>query len=140
MSFRFYSFHPPPPLFPLSKILFKPLIFCKCIIKGYRDPINLPKNIFQKLHFSEKHQNETILARMYISLNVHLPEIKFHQKLIFQKLHYPESHLAEITLARIYIWPKLHFPKCLISRIYTCQNLHLVKIIFPRKLFSRICT
>ena len=32
------------------------------------------------------------------------------------------------------IGPKLHFPENLFSRIYTCQNVHLAEITFPRKL------
>ena len=32
---------------------------------------------FQKLHFPEKHVAETTLSRIYISLNVHFPEITF---------------------------------------------------------------
>ena len=35
----------------------------------------------------------------------------------------------------MYIWPKLHFPENLFARIYTCQNVHLVEILFPRKLY-----
>ena len=36
-----------------------------------------PKNTFQKIHFPEKHLAETTLSRIYISLNVHFPEITF---------------------------------------------------------------
>ena len=38
----------------------------------------------------------------------------------------------------MYIWPKLHFPENLFSRIYTCQNVHLAEIEFPRKLIFQI--
>ena len=58
-----------------------------------------PKNIFQKLHFPEKHLAETILTRMYISLNVHLPEITFPWTCTCQNLYFPKR-----ALARIYIF------------------------------------
>ena len=32
----------------------------------------------------------------------------------------------------MYIWPNVHFPENLFSRIYTCQNVHLDEITFPR--------
>ena len=36
------------------------------------------------------------------------------------------------------IFPKLHFPESLFARIYTCQNVQLVEITFPRKFIFQI--
>ena len=119
-----------------------------------------PKITFQKLHFPEKHLAETILTRLYIFLNVHLPDITFPWTCTWQKLHFPERALArnyiflnvllpefafsktctcqklhfrkEGSFGRIYIWPKLHFPENFFFRIYIWPKLH-----FPENIFSR---
>ena len=87
-----------------------------------------PKNTFQKLHFPEKHLAETTLSQIYISLNVHLPDITFPRTCTCQKLHFPE-HARSI----IYIFLNMHFPEITLARMLVWQNFHLVEctVYFP---------
>ena len=56
------------------------------VILNKLNPTSL-KNTFHKLNFPQKHLVETTLSQMYISLNVHLPEITFSRTFTCQKLH-----------------------------------------------------
>ena len=87
--------------------------------------------------FSKKHLAETILTRIYISLNVHLPEFTFPWTCTWQNLHFPKralarnyifqkTHLAEITSGRNYISPKTYIPEiaCISPKFHYWKNLH----------------
>ena len=61
------------------------------------DPVHLPEKHFSEKHFPEKHLAEWTFSRMYISLNVHLPECTFGRMDIYPKTIFQNGHLPKRT-------------------------------------------